>query len=252
MSTRRVDKDSAGRRQTGAVADNFLRHTTQRGTRLAIQQASDDAAPRLQLVLFDGRPMIEDGVPRALAEARRKGTLPALTAVYVESIEGAAKRGKSRCASLTTAQILDRFAAELREYVDGTPIVLVGHSLGAIAALHVAVSASFTNDVVLLSAALWWPGEDGQLSGRRATDAAVAASGLRIWMTAGEEEDADILQSNDVLAQRLSAVGRPPERHSHPGGHAVRPRDVVDGVRWLSTASAGRTRHTARAARKAR
>lgn len=216
------------------MTEHFIRHTSPRGTRLAVQLVpGDDSAPRLQVVLFDGRPMIDDGVPRAFVEAQRRGAVPALRAVYVESINGAAKRGKSRCASLTTAATLDRFATELRAYAEDLPTILVGHSLGAIAALHVATASSITNDVVLLSAALWWPGDDGQLSGERTIDAAAAAP-LRVWMTVGTLDDRDLQQSNVTLAQRLSAAGRPPQVHSHPNGHPARPQDVVDGVSRLA------------------
>lgn len=210
----------------------FVRHTTERGTRLAIQQIGD-SDPATRLILFDGRPMIEDGVPEALAQAHAAGTLPALSAVYVESIEGATKRGRSRCASLTTPAVLERFAVELEPYVDRSPTTLIGHSLGAIAALHLACTTGLSHDLVLLSPALWWPGDDGQLAGEQVIDETVRGDGLRIWMTVGEKDDEQLRATNGVLVGRLNDVGRPPERHSHPGGHPARPEDVVAGVRWL-------------------
>jgi enterochelin esterase-like enzyme len=181
--------------------------------------------------------MIEAGVPEALAAAQSSGSLPPLIAVYVESIAGTAKRGPSRCASLTTPATLDHFAGEFDAVLSATfpdgrpPIVLIGHSLGAIAAIHLASrSALGAGQVALLSAALWWPGEGGQLSGEAAMNELIAAPHVGVWMTAGDKEVAKLLRSNEELAARLTNASHPFERRSHPGAHDVRATDVVDAI----------------------
>lgn len=218
----------------------MARHATSSGTRLAVQEPPAGVVARVCVALFDGLPMIEAGVPEALTSAQSSGRLPPLTAVYVESIEGATKRGPSRCASLTTAATLDRFACEVGAVLSETfrdglpPTVLVGHSLGAIAAIHLASrSALGADQIALLSAALWWPGEGGQLSGEAAIDELIAAPEVRVWMTAGDKEVQKLLRSNDELAARLTDAAHPFERRSHPGAHDVRAVDVVDGITAL-------------------
>lgn len=218
----------------------MTRHATNSGTRLAIQEPPAGATARACVTLFDGLPMIEAGIPEALTSAQSSGRLPPLTAVYVESIEGAAKRGPSRCASLTTAATLDHFACEFGAVLSATfrngppPTVLAGHSLGAIAAMHLASrSALGSHQIALLSAALWWPGDGGQLSGEAAMDELIAAFHVRVWMTAGDKEVQKLLRSNDELAARMTSAGHPFERRSHPGGHDLRATDVVDGIASL-------------------
>lgn len=227
---------------------SFLRHTTASGTRFSLQRPADVEAgigvaaenASVWIVLFDGLPMIEDGVPEALLRAQASGVLPAVSAVYVESIEGAEKRGPTRCSSLTTAKTLDGLAADLDAFLvnsgrdEHARVVLVGHSLGAIAALHIAsMHPSLSRDVVLLSGALWWPGDDGQLSGKDAMNEVMSAPEVRVWSTVGEREEQKLLASNDVLFARLGEVRRRASRRSHPGGHKVRPEDVVSGIQSL-------------------
>lgn len=239
------------RTASGDLEGSLGHHTTPSGTRFSVQgPANATRTARADVattwaVLFDGLPMIEDGVPGALVAAQVDGLLPPTSAVYVESIEAAEKRGPTRCASLTTASVLDRFATELDGFLAATvhdeqpQVVLVGHSLGAMAAMHIASSrAHLARDVVLLSPALWWPGENGQLSGDATIDELVAARHVQIWITAGAQEERKLLESNDELCRRLGAAGRPFVRQSHPGQHEVRPEDVVDGIRALVAKSA--------------
>lgn len=221
---------------------DLIRHSMKSGTRLAVQESPADGTPQVWVTLFDGLPMIEAGVPEALASAQSAGGLPPLTAVYVESIEGATKRGPTRCASLTTAATLDRFARELDAALRATsraanvPTVLVGHSLGAIAAIHIAsTSALGADQVALLSAALWWPGDNGQMSGAAAIDELIAAPDVGVWMTAGEQEERKLLHSNEVLAARLTRAAHPFERRSHAGAHDLRSEDVLDGIASLTS-----------------
>jgi enterochelin esterase-like enzyme len=224
----------------GQARLDMTRQATDSGTRLAIQKPPADAVARVCVTLFDGVPMIEAGVPEALAAAQSSGNVPPLIAVYVESIEGAAKRGPGRCASLTTPAILDHFAGEFDAVLSATfadrrpPIVLIGHSLGAIAAIHLASHSPLgAGQVALLSAALWWPGEGGRLSGEAAMNELVAAPHVGVWMTAGDKEVAKLLRSNEDLAARLTNAAHPFERRSHPGAHDIRAADVVDAIASL-------------------
>jgi enterochelin esterase-like enzyme len=223
------------------VLPALTRYTTKSGTRLALQKPPGGAIAHVWVTLFDGLPMIEAGVPETLAAAQSGGSLPPLIAVFVESIEGAAKRGPIRCASLTTAAKLDHFAGELDAALSAAfrderaPTVLVGHSLGAIAAIHLASTSAGAYRVALLSAALWWPGDNGQLSGAAAIDELIASPDVRVWMTAGEQEERKLLRSNGILAARLTRAAHPFERRSHPGAHDLRPKDVVDAIASLGS-----------------
>lgn len=212
------------------------------GTALSLQRPSDGRAARALALIYDGRPMIEDGVPAALDRAVADATVPPIDVIYAESIEGAGKRGPSRHASLTTATTLDRFLTEVEGAIAGWSIrrasphrrVVIGHSLGSIAALYTAATRDrWRRHAVTLSPALWWPGEGGQLSGDDALRLARRRRSVRVWTGAGDEEDDDIRDSTDLLVERLAGASRHVERQDHPGGHAVRPEDVVTGVARL-------------------
>jgi hypothetical protein len=70
---------------------------------LSLERPIGDEIAEVWTALFDGLPMIEDGIPEALVRAQASGALPARSAVYVESIEDAGQRGATRRSSLTTA-----------------------------------------------------------------------------------------------------------------------------------------------------
>lgn len=212
-------------------------------TVLGVQRPARGSGTKSSLaVLFDGRPMIEAGVPQALSAAQSSGDLPPVTAVYVESIEGAAKRGPSRRATLTRPDILERFTAEAATfiaertnvYVDPSRRIVVGHSLGVLASLYAAGERpTFCRHVLALSAALWWPGESGELSGQAAIECAMRRPAMRVWMTTGAAEEKKLLDSNDVFYDRLVNAHRDVVRTQHVGGHEPRPADVVDGLAHL-------------------
>jgi enterochelin esterase-like enzyme len=214
-------------------------------TVLGVQHPAGGAKSSLAL-LFDGLPMIEAGVPEALSAAQSSGDLPPITAVYVESIEGAEKRGPSRRATLTRPDILQRFvddaatfiARRTNVYVDPSRRIVVGHSLGVIASLYVAAARPrFSRHVLALSAALWWPGESGGLSGQAAVHRAFRRSAMRVWLTTGTAEEQKLIDSNDLWYQRLRNANRDVVRAQHVGGHGIRPADVVDGLAHLLRAS---------------
>jgi enterochelin esterase-like enzyme len=198
-------------------------------------------------------------VPKALSAAQLSGRLPPITAVYVESIEGSAKRGPSRRASLTTPDILRRLSNEItiflaertNIYVVPSHRIVVGHSLGVIAALYLASRRPrLCRHVVALSAALWWPGESVQMSGQAAIDLALRRVTMGVWLIAGAAEEQQLLESNGLLCKRLLQAGRTVTRVERPGSHELRPADVVDGIaHFVSRPTEAETAGTRTAAR---
>jgi enterochelin esterase-like enzyme len=136
-------------------------------------QAPDSRTPLL--VIFDGQRLLATDVSATFDNLVGHRILEPLTAIVVESIHGSAPTGPSRIASLTGAPELEAFiidellpAVETRHPITGDPTrrALVGHSLGAVAALHVATQRpDLFGSVVAGSPALWWPGENGQVCG---------------------------------------------------------------------------------------
>jgi enterochelin esterase-like enzyme len=202
------------------------------GTVLSLQEP---AAPRpatesALAVLFDGRPMIEEGVPDTIRSLQEGAVVGPLTTVYVESIEGATTRGPTRVASLTDAVVLDRFVATLQRFLadssgisqDRTQRVVLGHSVGGNAALHIACRRpDLFGAVATGSAALWWPGDDVQMPGSDVVDEVLASTGLRLWMQAGSTELPDLLPRNRELWERAEAAGLDLVHLEHPGGHEL-------------------------------
>jgi enterochelin esterase-like enzyme len=208
------------------------RHTLDDATVLSVQEpASPRAATRSSLaVLFDGRPMIDEGIPETMRSLQTNGSIGPLTTVYVESIEGSTTRGPTRVASLTQPAVLERLIASLqrwlesREEVENDPArrVVLGHSLGGNAALHVASRRpDLFGAVATGSAALWWPGDDVQLSGRQVVSDVLASSDLRLWMQVGTAEDSELLESNRDLWDRADRSGLDLVHLEHPGGHEL-------------------------------
>ncbi len=118
--------------------------------------------------------MIDAGIPEMMRSLQEDRIIGPLTTIYVESIAGSTVRGPTRVASLTTHVILEsrvhmppRFL-ELSGAVTAEPErrVVLGDSLGGNAALHVASRwPGLFSRVATASAALWWPGDEVQLSG---------------------------------------------------------------------------------------
>jgi enterochelin esterase-like enzyme len=202
------------------------------GTVLSLQEpvAAGPANRSALAVLFDGRPMIEEGIPDTMRSLQDGGVVGPLTTVYVESIEGATTRGPTRVASLTDAAVLDRFIAALQSFLDDlsgisqdhTRHVVLGHSLGGNAALHVACRRpDLFGAVATGSAALWWPGDDVQMPGSDVVEEVLASTDLRLWMQAGSTELPALLPSNRDLWERADAAGLDLVHLEHPGGHEL-------------------------------
>jgi enterochelin esterase-like enzyme len=202
------------------------------GTVLSLQEpaAPGPTTESALAVLFDGRPMIEEGIPATIRSVQERAVIGPLTTVYVESIEGATTRGSTRVASLTDPAVLDRFVATLQRFLGDlsgisqhrTRRVVLGHSLGGNAALHIACRRpDLFGAVATGSAALWWPGDDVQMPGSDVVDEVLASTDLRLWMQAGSTELPGLLASNRDLWERGDAAGLDLVYREHPGGHEL-------------------------------
>ena len=94
-------------------------HALEDGTVLWVQQSTDadtdaDSADPSLAVLFDGRPMIDAGIPEMMRSLQEDRMIGPLTTIYVESIEGSTIRGPTRVASLTDPVLLDRLVHTLQ------------------------------------------------------------------------------------------------------------------------------------------
>lgn len=206
-------------------------HTFEDGTVLSVQHAAGTVSMGTSLaVLFDGRPMIEAGIPETMRSLQNDGIIGPLTTIYVESIEGSTTRGPSRVASLTDPARLSRLVDSLQLLLgqsgavtaDPARRLVMGHSLGGNAALHVATWwPELFGGVATASAALWWPGDDVQLSGSQVAAEVQAVAGLRMWMQAGTGEDPDLLRCNRELWERADQAGLDLVHVEHPGGHEL-------------------------------
>ena len=185
--------------------------------------------PAPLLVVFDGQRLLDTGVAATFDNLAADGAVDPLTAVVVESIRGSAPRGPSRIDSLTVAAGLESFifddlmpTVEARYPVTADPArrVLAGHSLGAVAALHLAASRpDVFGSVVAGSAALWWPGGSGQVHG--ADVAAAYASSTppgRLFLEAGTEEGG-LLDDVRAFHRTLLGAGHDVIYREFRGGH---------------------------------
>lgn len=205
------------------------RHALADGTVLSVHPSADvGSAGQSLAVLFDGRPMIDAGIPETVRSLQEDRVIGPLTTIYVESIEGSTTRGPTRVASLTDPVLLDRLVQTLRRFLSGAVTaepaqrVIMGHSLGGNAALHVASRwPDLFSRVATGSAALWWPGEDLRLSGSQIAADVQAAPGLRLWMQAGAAEDPELLRSNREFWKAADEASLDLIHVEHSGGHEL-------------------------------
>lgn len=213
------------------------RERTPLGDSLVHVYRSPDATdhPTPLLVVFDAHALLATDVTATFDNLAADGVLAGLTVVLVESIHGSTPRGPSRIAGLTVADALESFVfAELLPTVEAqyevSDRVLVGHSLGAVAALHLASARpDLFGGVVAGSPALWWPGDDEQLRGADVA-AAYAANGRgRLFLEAGTEEDTI---RTDARAFRDTLTGHDVSYREFRGGHdhACWRGSLADGI----------------------
>jgi enterochelin esterase-like enzyme len=200
------------------------------------------AGPTPLVVIFDGQRLLATDVAATFDNLAADGVAGPLTAVVVESIRGSAPRGPSRIKSLTVAAELESFifgdllpAVEARYRVTTSPArrVLAGHSLGAVAGLHLAARhPGVFGSVVAGSPALWWPGGNGQIAG---ADVAAAYTGAapsgRLFLDAGTEEG-DLLHDARAFRDTLVAAGHDVTYREFRGGHdhACWRGSLADGI----------------------
>ena len=211
--------------------------------------------PAPLLVIFDGQRLLATDVTATFDNLAADGVVEPLTAVLVESIRGSAPRGPSRIASLTVAAELESFvfgdllpAVQASYPITSDPArrVLAGHSLGAVAALHLATQRpDLFGSVIAGSAALWWPGENGQLSGADVAAAYLkAARTRRLFLDAGTEEGR---LRHDVRSFRdkLVTAGHDLTYREFRGGHdhACWRGSLADGTAEVLTRRAAQPPH---------
>jgi enterochelin esterase-like enzyme len=202
--------------------------------------ASDHPAPLV--VIFDGHRLLATDVTATFDNLAADRAAGPLTAVIVESIRGSAPAGPSRIASLTAVASLEPFvfgdllpAVQERYPVSSDPArrVLAGHSLGAIAALHLVARRPDTfGGAIAGSPALWWPGGNGQLAGPDVAAAyANSTPAGRLFLDAGTEEG-HLLNDASAFRDTLVTAGHQVSYREFRGGHdhACWRGSLADGI----------------------
>jgi enterochelin esterase-like enzyme len=230
-------------RRLGVPRGSLARTPLKGGSLVHIYQSPGPPdGPTPLLVIFDGQRLLATDVTATFDNLTADGVLGPLTAVVVESIRGSAPRGPSRITSLTVAGELESFifddllpAVEARYPVTSEPArrVLAGHSLGAVAALHLSARRPGQfGSVVAGSPALWWPGGNGQVCGADVVAAyASRPPAGRLFLDAGTEEG-DLLNDTRAFHDTLVKAGHDVTYREFRGGHdhACWRGSLADGI----------------------
>ena len=126
-------QSSTSREQSGVAQAGRSRRPDRRASRgpaghIGRTEAvpSRDSSTTPVALFFDGRAMIDEGVPEAIRSLQDEGLIDPLTTVYVESIEGSTTRGPARVASLTDPAALARFVDSLHLFLERQMVVPSG------------------------------------------------------------------------------------------------------------------------------
>jgi enterochelin esterase family protein len=239
-------------RRPAAPRGSLLRASLGGGSLAHVYQSPGvSGKPTALVVIFDGQRLLATDVTATFDNLAADGVLPPLTAVVVESIRGSAPRGPSRIARLTGAAGLESFifddllpVVETRYGVPTSPArrVLAGHSLGAVAALHLSARRpDLFGSVIAGSPALWWPGGNGQISGADVAEAYARTPppAGRLFLDAGTEEG-DLLQDARAFHDRLVTTDHDVTYREFRGGHdhACWRGSLADGIVDILTKAA--------------
>ncbi len=229
-------------RRPGVPRGSLVRTSLDGGSLVHVYRSPGAPGGPLPLVvIFDGQRLLGTDVTATFDNLAADGVAGPLIAVIVESIRGSAPRGPSRIASLTVAGGLESFIlGDLLPPVEaGYPVspgparrALAGHSLGAVAALHLAARRPGAfGGVVAGSPALWWPGGHGQLRGADAAAAYAGSTPGRLFLDAGSEEGG-LLDDARAFRDTLAKAGHHPAYREFRGGHdhACWRGSLADGI----------------------
>lgn len=182
-------------------------------------------------VLFDGGSWLTLDAAATFDNLIADGIIGPFVALLVESIHGAARFGPSRVRSLTEPGLFLPFlleelmpfaAGQWNLSADPARTVLIGQSLGGLAAAHSAMAAPHRFGAVIgQSSALWWPGgADGELSGKDVIDSYSAhpRAPIRFFLEAGANER-DLLEQNRRMRGVLEGQGYDTTYREYQGGH---------------------------------
>jgi enterochelin esterase family protein len=199
------------------------------------------------VVVFDGYRLAQTDVTATFDNLAADRVVEPLTVAIIESIRGSAPTGPSRIAGLTVATGLESFgfddllpavAATCPVTADPARRVLVGHSLGALAALHLTTRRpDLFGAVVAGSPALGWSGRLGGLRGADVADAYLTRRPEgRLFLDVGSEEGDLLTAVRDFHGRLLSGEPHPPRPRltyrEFRGGHdhACWRGSLADGI----------------------